>query len=135
MPARKLLAGVLPMPNDEPIDDALAICQSSREPLSFCHRMSDLVSPLKSPTPMMCQSADTPVRKKPVFTEPPFICQVATTPLSLRQTRSALWSPSKSPKWPSFDSNDIEVPEGCDELAITLTGSPEWMWSKSPTVV
>src|SRR5258706_79831 len=67
-------------------------------PLSFCHGMSDLPSPLKSPEPSMCQSLPGLVPTVPLLrTAVPFISQTMAWPLSFCHRMSDLPSPLKSP--------------------------------------
>src|SRR6266850_4504092 len=84
-----------------PIDTTLvpSMVQMTGVPSSFCHRMSDLLSPLKSPVPSMCQlgpGLNGPTAPANVALVPS-ISQTAAVPLSPCQRMSALPSPLKSP--------------------------------------
>src|SRR5258707_2696162 len=74
------------------------ISQTAAWPLSFCHTMSDLPSPLKSSAPLTCH--DVP-RLEPTLAllrrVNPFFSPNAAWPLSFCHRMSALPSPSKSP--------------------------------------
>src|SRR2546421_10242 len=61
------------------------------------HRMSDLPSPLKSPTPAMNQSAGTLLTTLVPERAMPFMNQIATVPSAARHRMSDLPSPLKSP--------------------------------------
>ena len=67
-------------------------------PLSFCHRMSDLPSPLKSPASSTCQVGPglAPGAAPPIRLVPSII-QIAGVPLSFCHRMSDLPSPLKSP--------------------------------------
>ena len=73
-------------------------CQVATEPLSFCQRMSDLPSPLKSPVPLMSQ-VPSRVRQTtpPPITLVPFSSQIAGVPSVVLPEVSDLPSPLKSP--------------------------------------
>ena len=77
--------------------------QSTRAPLLFRHRMSDLPSPLKSPKPAIFQDASGAAGLPPNVTVwleaiwDPFIVQSTRLPLLLRHKTSDLPSPLKSP--------------------------------------
>ena len=68
-------------------------------PSSCCQRMSDLLSPLKSPVSLMCQAGpglNGPTAPTNVVLAPS-ISHIAAVPLSCCQMMSDLLSPSKSP--------------------------------------
>src|SRR5690349_14036108 len=68
-------------------------------PLSWCHRMSSLPSPLKSPVPEMCQLVETVESLSAAATNPPLAwpAQTLVVPASLRHSTSSRPSPLKSP--------------------------------------
>src|SRR5690349_8802918 len=88
--------------NTAPFESTVApfMCQIALSPVALlCHRMSDLPSPSKSPTPAMLQ-----LRSVAVFvaglpdTAAPFMSQIVFCPVApLCHRMSALPSPSKSP--------------------------------------
>ena len=76
-----------------------SISQIAGVPSSFCHRMSDLPSPLKSPVPLICQLGPGLNRAggAPVIAFVPSISQIAGVPSSFCHRMSDLPSPLKSP--------------------------------------
>src|SRR5918997_683125 len=73
-----------------------SICQIVVWPLVFCHRMSDLPSPLKSPVSIACQLGSTSKIGPPV-TLVLSISQIVVWPLVFCHRMSDLPSPLKSP--------------------------------------
>jgi hypothetical protein len=68
------------------------ISQIAASPLSFCHRMSERPSWLKSPTPMTCQlGPGLPMLPPPRRLEP-LVFQIAASPLSFYHNRSTMLS-------------------------------------------
>src|SRR6266545_334982 len=90
----------LPGPTAPSTDTRLVpfINQIAGVPSVFCHRMSDLLSPLKSPAPSTCQLGPG---VNPTFpadtTSVPFINQIAGVPSVFCHRMSDLPSPLKSP--------------------------------------
>src|SRR5205085_5817102 len=71
--------------------------QMTAWPLLFCHRMSDRLSWLKSPTEMMCQLGPGLPRLAALTRAVPFNSQITPSPVSFCHRRSGLPSPLKSP--------------------------------------
>src|SRR5579872_1627671 len=98
----QLASGVAAAPPELAVSDWLMvepfISHSARAPESLRHRMSALLSPLKSPISTTCQLASGATVAPPDVTLPPpvtvvpFISQTASEPSDLRQRMSA--SPS-----------------------------------------
>src|SRR6476619_7007645 len=116
-----------------PIDRTFmsSIVQMTGVPLSICHRMSDLLSPLKSAAPITCQldpglnpTAPTDVALVPS------ISHIAAVPSSPCQMISALPSPLKSPVplicqlGPGLNEPAAPIDRTCMSSIVQMTGAP-----------
>src|SRR5438105_15805087 len=92
----------LPMP-PPPMTLVPFISQITASPLSFCHRMSALPSPLKSPVALTCQLEPGLPRLALPSTLVPFSSQITIPPLLFCHSRSDLPSALKSLVGPPAD--------------------------------
>src|SRR3954462_12376284 len=89
----------LDTPATSPETKLVPINQIAGVPSLFCHRMSDLPSPLKSPLPLTCQLGPglTGLTTFPESRLLPSISQIAGVPSLFCHRMSDLPSPLKSP--------------------------------------
>src|SRR5882762_9888398 len=102
-----------------PITPVPFISHTAAVPSTFCHRMSALPSPLKSPAPIACQ-ADPGLEATfaPAIRLLPFMNHSATVPLLFCQRMSALPSPLKSPEPISCQSEPGLIPTLDPEISL-----------------
>src|SRR5579862_6805735 len=85
--------------------------------LDLRHRMSALPSPLKSPTPAICQSLVTTPSEAVLVTVSSFISHMSTSPEVLRHRMSALRLPLNSPI-PAICQSRLTVPSEPPETKL-----------------